>query len=210
MIKVWGRTTSGNVQKVLWALAELGLPFERADIGGPFGGNREPGYLAMNPNGLVPTLQDGDLIMWESNAIVRYLARQYGAGTLEPREAHAIARANQWMDWKLTIVGPAHVPAFFNLVFKTPQERDLDAIEKGLAAFTSAMSILDAHLQKSAFVAGDAFSMGDIPLGVMGHRLTLLAPNRPSMPGLDRWLDALRKRPGFRDHVEAIKYTIQT
>lgn len=209
MIKVWGRTTSGNVQKVLWALIELGLPFERVDIGGPFGGNREPEYLAMNPNGLIPTIQDGDLIMWESNAIVRYLARKYGAGRLEPSDLNEYARANQWMDWKLTIAGPVHVPAFFNLVFKTPQERDLDAIEKSIAAFTAAMSILDAHLQKSDFVAGPNFTMGDIPLGVMGHRLTLLAPDRPAMPGLERWLNALRARPGFRDHVEAIMYTIQ-
>jgi len=207
MIKVWGRTTSGNVQKVLWALVELSLPFERVDLGGPFGGNREPDYLAMNPNGLIPTIQDGDLIMWESNAIVRYLAHKYGAGALEPAGLSEYARANQWMDWKLSVAGPAHVPAFFNLYFKSAAERDHDAIEKGRAAFTAAMTMFDAHLQTSRFAAGDAFSMGDIPMGIMGHRFMMIVPNRPALPALERWMSDIRARPGFQQHVAAIIYT---
>src|SRR4051794_34663975 len=107
MLKIWGRKTSSNVQKVMWAVGELGLPAERVDIGGPFGGNREPAYLALNPNGLIPTLEDAGFIIWESNAIVRYLASRYGPGRLEPAEHHARALANQWMDWQLSVVAPA-------------------------------------------------------------------------------------------------------
>ncbi len=121
MIKIWGRNTSANVQKVMWAIAEIGLPHERIDIGGPFGKNREPAYLAMNPNGLVPTLEEADgFLLWESNAIVRYLAAKHRAGVLEPADPHARARANAWMDWQLSVIGPAITPCFIGLV-RTPQ-----------------------------------------------------------------------------------------
>ena len=111
MIKIWGRNTSSNVQKVMWAVGEIGLPHERIDIGGPFGKNREPAYLAKNPNGLVPTLEEEDgFLLWESNSIVRYLAAKHRAGVLEPADAHARARANAWMDWQLSVVAPAISP----------------------------------------------------------------------------------------------------
>ena len=107
MIKVWGRNTSSNVQKVMWAVEEIGLPHERIDIGGPFGKNREPAYLAMNPNGLVPTLEEDDgFLLWESNAIVRYLAAKHRAQMLEPADLHARAQADAWMDWQLSVLGP--------------------------------------------------------------------------------------------------------
>ena len=122
MLKIWGRNTSSNVQKVMWAVGEIGLEHQRFDIGGNFGKNRDHAYLAMNPNGLVPTLQDGDFILWESNAIVRYLAREYSAGKLEPADSKVRARANQWMDWQLSVVGPAITPAFWGLI-RTPQEK---------------------------------------------------------------------------------------
>ena len=102
MLKVWGRNTSSNVQKAMWAVGELGLENERFDVGGTFGKNREPAYLSMNPNGLVPTLQDGDFILWESNSIIRYLARNHGGGKLEGTNPKMTALANQWMDWQLT------------------------------------------------------------------------------------------------------------
>lgn len=207
MIKVWGRLTSGNVQKVMWAIGELGLPHERVDLAGPFGGNREPAYLAKNPNGLVPTIEDGGLTMFESNAIVRYLARAYGAGTLEPSDPLTYGRANQWMDWATTTVTPPHVQVFGNLFFKTAAERDVDAIEKGRAAFTAAMTIFDAHLQQSAFAAGDTFSMGDIPIGIMAHRFMLIVPDRPALPGLARWFGEISTRPGFRQFVASVTYT---
>src|SRR6266511_1613808 len=114
MLKIWGRNTSSNVQKVMWAVGELGLAHERIDIGGAFGKNKEPAYLAMNPNGLVPTLEDDDgFLLWESNSVVRYLAAKHGAGTLEPAEAKARALASQWMDWQLSVVAPAIFGAFW-------------------------------------------------------------------------------------------------
>ena len=110
MLKIWGRNTSSNVQKAMWAVGELGLKYERIDVGGAFGKNKEPPYLAMNPNGLVPTLQDGDFVLWESNSIVRYLAHEHGKGGLEPSDSKTRALANQWMDWQLSVVGPAILP----------------------------------------------------------------------------------------------------
>jgi len=209
MIKVWGRKTSGNVQKAMWAIGELGLPFERVDVGGPFGGNQAPEYLAMNPNGLVPTIRDGDLTLWESHSIVRYLSRKYGAGTLEPMDPGACARANQWMDWAISVVSPVQMQVFFNLYFRSAAERDHDAIARGREGFIRAMVIFDAHLANSPFAAGEAFSMGDIPMGVMGHRFDLAVPERPALPHLARWMDAIRTRPAFQTHVAAVTYQLK-
>lgn len=204
MLKIWGRNTSSNVQKAMWAVGEVGLEYQRFDVGGAFGKNREPAYLAMNPNGLVPTLQDGDFILWESNTIVRYLAREYGAGKLEPSDPQSRARASQWMDWQLSVVGPAIFAAFWGLI-RTPEEkRDLAAIAASQAKTTEAMKILDAHLGRTAFVAGDQFSMGDIPVGVMAYRFRQLCPDRPEMPHLERWYAELQKRPAFKEQVESI------
>lgn len=204
MLKIWGRNTSANVQKVAWTVGELGLEHERFDIGGAFGKNREPAYLAMNPNGLVPTLQDGDFILWESNAVVRYLAREYGAGTLEPADPKARARAGQWMDWQLSVVGPAIFAAFWGLIRTPEDKRDLAAIAASQARTTEAMKILDGQLGRAAFVAGDRFSMGDIPVGVMAYRFRQLCPERPDMPNLERWYAQLQTRAAFKAHVESI------
>jgi glutathione S-transferase len=125
MIKIWGRNNSINVQKVMWAVGELKLPHERIDIGGPFGKNKEPAYLVMNPNGLVPTLEEDDgFLLWESNSVVRYLAAKHGAGTLEPADPRARARAGQWMDWQLSVASPAIFPAFWGLIRTPPEKRD--------------------------------------------------------------------------------------
>lgn len=207
MLKIWGRNTSSNVQKAMWAVGELNLAYERFDVGGAFGKNREPAYLAMNPNGLVPTLQDGDFILWESNTIVRYLAREYGAGTLEPADPKWRARASQWMDWQLSVVGPAIFAAFWGLIRTPEDKRDLAAIAASQSKTTEAMKILEAQLGKTAFVAGDEFSMGDIPVGVMAYRFRQLCPERPAMPNLERWYAELQKRPAFKEHVEAIPLT---
>lgn len=207
MLKVWGRNTSSNVQKVMWAVQELGLEHERFDIGGAFGKNREPAYLAMNPNGLVPTLQDGDFILWESNTILRYLAREYGDGRLEGADARLRARASQWMDWQLSVVGPAITPAFWGLIRTPPEKRDAAAIAAAQAKTTEAMKILDAQLGKTEYVAGGDFTVGDIPVGVMTYRYWQLVPERPALPNLQRWYAALQKRAAFRDQVEAVPLT---
>jgi glutathione S-transferase len=206
MLKVWGRNTSSNVQKAMWAVGELALEHERFDVGGSFGKNKEPTYLAMNPNGLVPTLQDGDFTLWESNTIVRYLAREYGKpDALEPSDPKSRARASQWMDWQLTVLGPAIGPAFWGLIRTPAEKRDLAAIAASQSKTIDAMKILDAQLAKTAFVAGENFSMGDIPVGVMTYRYWQLVPERPETPNLKRWYDALQKRAAFREHIEAIK-----
>jgi glutathione S-transferase len=201
MLKVWGRKNSANVQKAMWGIGELGLPHERIDIAGAFGKNKEPAYLALNPNGLVPTLEDGDLVLWESNTIVRYLAGLHGKGTLEPADPKARARAGQWMDWQLSVLGPAIHETFWGLVRTPPEKRNLAAIEASKAKTTAAIKILDAQLAKTAYVAGDAFSMGDIPVGIFGYRFHALVPERPPLPHFERWYAAISARPAFRDHV---------
>jgi glutathione S-transferase len=205
VIKIWGRNTSSNVQKVMWAVGEIGLPHERIDIGGPFGRNREPAYLAMNPNGLVPTLEEDDgFLLWESNAIVRYLAAKHRAGVLEPADPRARARANAWMDWQLSVIGPAITPCFIGLVRTPPEKRDHAAIEASKQKTTEAVAILDAELGKSAFVAGDAFSYGDIPSAVMANRYRQLVPERPSFRNFERWFAAIAARPAFKEQVTAV------
>ena len=201
MLKVWGRKNSANVQKVMWAIGELKLPHERIDIAGAFGKNCEAPYLALNPNGLVPTLEDGDLVLWESNTIVRHLARAHGKGSLEPADPKARARASQWMDWQLSVLGPAIHETFWGLVRTAPEKRNLAAIETSKTRTTAAITILDAQLAKTAYVAGDEFSMGDIPVGIFGYRFHALVKERPPLPHFERWFAAISARPAFRDHI---------
>jgi glutathione S-transferase len=206
MMNIWGRNTSSNVQKAMWAVGELGLAHTRIDVGGAFGKNKEPAYLAMNPNGLVPTLEEEDgFVLWESNSIVRYLAAKHDKdGVLEPKDAKQRARASQWMDWQLSVAGPAITPAFWGLIRTPAEKRDMAAIKGSQEKTTAAMQILDAQLGKTQFVAGDAFSYGDIPVGVMCYRYRQLVPDRPATPNLDRWYTAIAARKAFHDQVGSI------
>jgi glutathione S-transferase len=206
MIRIWGRNTSVNVQKVMWAIGELELPHERIDVGGSFGKNREPAYLAMNPNGLVPTLEEDGFILWESNSIVRYLAAKYGAGSLEPKDLHTRARAWSWMDWQLSVAGPAITPMFWGLIRTPPEKRDPAAIEAAREKTLAAMSVLDAQLAKTAFLAGESFSMGDIPPALMAYRFRRLVPERSGLDHLERWFVGIEARPAFKQHVLAIPF----
>ena len=206
MLKIWGRATSINVQKAMWAVGELGLKHERIDIGGPFGKNNEPAYLAMNPNGLVPTLEEDDFILWESNSIVRYLASKYGAGSLEPADLRTRASASRWMDWQLTVCAPAIHGLFWGLIRTPPEKRDHAHINASRAKTTAAMKILDAQLGKTAFVAGNAFSMGDIPVGLITYRYCKLVPERTGLDNLERWYKGIEQRPAFKQHVLAIPF----
>lgn len=201
MIKIWGRKDSSNVQKVLWCCGELGLPFERIDIGGRFGGNKERPYLDLNPNGLVPTIQDGNLVLWESNSIVHYLIDKHGKGKLQPSTPEDRANANRWMDWQLTTLGPAMVPLFWGLV-RTPEEkRDRAAIESALERSIRAWQILDNYLAESPYAAGDDFSMGDIPLGVWAYRWFNLPIPRPQLDHVSAWYNRLCERPPYQKHI---------
>lgn len=204
MLKIWGRNTSSNVQKVMWAITEIGVPCERIDVGGPFGKNREAAYLAMNPNGLVPTLEEEDgFTLWESNSIVRYLAARHKS-SLEPADLRVRAQAQKWMDWQLTVMAPAIGPLFMGMVRTPPAERNAKAIEDSKVKTGEAARILDDQLAKTQFLAGDAFSYGDIPVGIMVWRYRELAPERPAFKNLDRWYAAIAARPGFQQHVRAI------
>ena len=204
MSKIWGRNTSANVQKVMWALFELGLHFERVDVGGAFGLNREPAYLALNPNGLVPTLQEEDgYVLWESNAIVRYLAERH-PGPLDPGDARARGVAGQWMDWELSILSPTIRPLFWGLVRTAPEDRDMGAIDTARRKTTDAFAMVDGWLATSRFIAGEAFSYGDIPVGVMARRFLELVDERPDMPHLERWFAEIAARDGFQSRVAAV------
>lgn len=201
MLKVWGRANSINVQKVLWCCAELGLPFERAEVGGPAGGNRDPEYLALNPNGLVPTISDDGFVLWESNAIVRYLAAKHGTGRLCPRDPAARADADRWMDWQLGAIWSAFRPAFIGLVRTPPEERDTAAIQRAIHTTAENLSMLDAHLEGRDYVTGKTFTMADIPLGATAYRWLSMEIDRPHLPNFEAWYARLRERPAFREYV---------
>lgn len=204
VLRVYGRRNSVNVQKVLWCCGELGLDIRNVDLGGRFGGTREPGYLALNPNGLVPTVEEPDgFALWESNAIVRYLAEQYGTAPFFPSETRRRALAGQWMDWASTLVmSRPNMPTVYTAMVRTaPEARDTEALQRGLEALSAAWGVLDAHLAGSAHVAGDGFSMGDIPLGALAYRWYGMDIERPETPHLRRWLDGIEARPAFQAHI---------
>ena len=191
----------------MWAVTEIGLQVERIDIGGTFGKNREKPYLAMNPNGLVPTLEEEEgFTLWESNSIVRYLAAKHKSG-LEPSDLRVRAQAQKWMDWQLTVMAPASLPMFLGLVRTSPAERNAKAIEESKARTSEAARMLDDQLARTAFVAGYAFSYCEIPVGIMARRYRDLVPDRPTFSNFERWYAAIAARPGFQQHVEAIPLT---
>jgi glutathione S-transferase len=187
---------------VLWCLAEIGIPYERVDAGLAHGRNKEPWYLALNPNGLIPLLQDGAFTLWESNTIVRYLAGKHAFGGLYPASPEARALAERWMDWQLsTLVWPVSI-VFQNVVRRPPAERDASAIAHHTAEANRAIELLDSHLAKQPYVAGDAFTMGDIPVGATAHRwLEIEGIDRPPLAAVRSWRARLAERPGFRAHV---------
>ena len=208
MIKLWGRANSVNVQKVLWTLRELGVPFERTDAGGPFGVVNDPMYREMNPNGLVPTLQDGEMILWESNAIVRYLAARYGKGEFYPRNLAVRADADRWMDWATTTVGPLVGPLFMQLIRTAPDKRDPAIMANSRTQLAKVVTILDAHLAHRAFLAGNDFSMGDVPIGCQMYRYLTLPGDDGSantaekdIPNVAAWYARLCARPAYREVV---------
>ena len=207
MLKVWARNNSSNAQKVMWAIGEIGISYERTDIGMEFGGNDKPDYLALNPNGLIPTIEDGDLVLWESNSIIRYLANRYSAGKLEPSDAKTRALANQWMDWQISVFQPAFTKTFWGLIRTPPERREQTVIAESKTKSVAAATILDAELSRHAYVAGDAFSIGDIPVGVFIYRFRQLVPERPPMRNLERWYASIEKRSAFHEHVGSIPLT---
>jgi glutathione S-transferase len=189
------------VQKVLWCCGELGLEFERLDVGGKFGGNKEKPYLNMNPNGLVPTIQDGTFILWESNSIMRYLVDKYGEGRLLPSAPEGRADTNRWMDWQLTTLGPAIVPLFWNLIRTPEDQRDPNVVKNAFQKSANAWQIVDSYLGSKKFISGEALTLGDIPLGVWAYRWFNLPIDRPELPKLDAWYKRLCERPPYQKHI---------
>ncbi len=203
MLKIWGRTDSYNLQKVMWCVAELGLPHVRIDAGGTFGVTDEPEYLAMNPNGRVPTIDDDGFVLWESNAIVRYLAARHGMGTLCPEDPRHRADADRWMTWQSATVrrnmrGLIH--AMFN---PPPDRRDARAAAPMVKTAIGHWAILDAHLERREFVLGPEFTIADIPMGAYALRWFEIGIERPAMPHLEAWYRRLRDREAYRTHVMA-------
>lgn len=201
MMQVLGRPNSVNVQKVMWCLAELGVAAQRSDIGGPFGGNDQPAYLAQNPNGKVPTLIDGDYILWESNAIVRYLCDQYGVASWYPGTARTRGHASQWMDWYLTELHPSMTTLFWQLIRTEAAQQDQGAIESAIAKCTNAWTILDLHLGSNTYILGDEISMADIPLACAAYRWHVMDFERPDLPVLKAWWRRISERPAYQTHV---------
>lgn len=201
MLKIWGRESSINVQKVLWCCAELALPFERTNVGGPYGGTQEEYYLTINPNGLVPTIKDGPLVLWESNVIVRYLCAEYGQETLWPEKPSIRADIERWMDWQLGTLWAAMRPAYVGLVRTTEQDRDEAAIRRSLDRTIEAWMMVEAQLEDNEFLTGPSFTMADIPLGATVYRWMSMDIQRPTTPNIDAWYARLRQRPAFIEHV---------
>lgn len=194
MLKVWGRLSSINVQKVMVCVKELGVPFERVDAGGTFGVVDTPAYRQLNPNGLVPVIDDQGFVLWESNAIVRYLSRKYSAGKLWPADERVAADADRWMDWQATHLNPRLFDAFFQLIRVPEGERNMALAKASMEKTEAALAVLDAHLSNREYVAG-AFSMGDIPVACSVHRWFGLPCEHAPRPHVQAWLARVRARP---------------
>jgi glutathione S-transferase len=198
MLKIWGRLSSINVRKVVLAAQEIGVAFERVDAGRSFGVVGTPEYLARNPNGLVPVLEDGDVQLWESNVIVRYLCARYAPGTLYPDPLPHRFDAERWMDWQQTTLNPAGRPAFMQWIRTPAERRDVQAIERSVAATEPLMALLDDHLARRPFIAGERLTMADFPIACELHRWTGLPQERPVRPHLERWYRGITERPSSR------------
>lgn len=201
MLTIWGRVNSVNVKKALWAAEELGLQYERIDAGLQFGVNKTPDYLAMNPTGLVPTIRDDGFVLWESHAIVRYLCAKHGMGILCPADLQARADAERWMDWAFSLQSGVR-DAFWNLIRTPPEKRDMDAVAASRKKSAELLAILEKVLSKKPYVAGEGFTMGDIPVGCEVQRWIRLPGERPALPAVEAWFARLLERPAFRKTVD--------
>ena len=201
MLTIWGRTNSVNVKKALWTLEELKVPYERIDAGLRHGVVNTPEYRALNPNGLVPTIDDDGFVLWESHAIVRYLAAKHGAGSLWPADLRVRADADRWMDWAFTFASVLR-PVFWNLIRTPPEKRDSRLIDEGIRKTGELATYVDRALADRAYVAGDTLTMGDIPLGCHLQLWFRLDIARPAVPNLQAWFARLCARPAYARIVD--------
>lgn len=201
MLEIWGRPYSSNVIPVIWTANELGLDYTLQLAGGSFGKLDTAEYAAINPNRMIPAIRDGDFALWESHAIVRYLCDRYGRGTLCPDDTQTRAVADQWMEWSGTLAFTPVIQLFFATVRTEPDQRDVAKINALRDQAVNVLRVLDNHLADHKFVAGDTFTMGDIPLGCVTYRFFNVEVERPSLPHLEAWYARLSERPAYQDHV---------
>ena len=207
MLRILGRDNSSNVQKVTWLCGELSIPNEREDFGGAFANTQDDYYLALNPNARVPTVIEDDLVLWESNAIVRYLCKKYADGDMAPGSPRAYADADRWMDWQQTTILAPMTVIFWGLVRTPDAERDPVAIETARKTMIPVWTILNAHLTGRDYIMGDRLTMADIPSAIYCYRWLTLIENRPAMPALEAWYARIAARPAFKRHVLDIPLT---
>lgn len=201
MLKIWGRHNSGNVRKVLWCAEELGLTYESIEVGGPFGGTTTADYQAMNPNALVPVIEEDGHALWESNTIVRYLAARHGVGTLHAADPMQRAQAEKWMDWSTTRISPLYSELVWGIVRTAPADRDETRINAAVVRAGDLLAMADAVLAQQPWLSGDAFGVGDIPLGAHIYAWFTLPIQRPDLPHLAQWYERLCERPAYRRAV---------
>lgn len=209
MMKLWGRKSSINVQKILWCLAELGLAegkdFERIDAGLHFGQNRTPEFLKLNPNGLVPTLEDGNVVLWESNTILRYLARKYDRSNRFSADINTQYQSEKWMDWQLGTMWPPLRVALLGLTRTPEADRNYPLIQKSYQEADSLLKLFDQQLSTQKYCAGDSFHIGDIPLALCVNRWILLNQTFPEQTGprtplknIDAWMKRLEENTQYK------------
>lgn len=201
MLEIWGRPYSSNVIPVIWTAAELGLNYKLKLAGGSFGQLDTDDFGKMNPNRMIPAIRDGDFCLWESHAIVRYLSHSYGEGSLCPKDIRQRAVADQWMEWCGTRAFTPVIQMFFGTVRTAPEQRDMKTVMAHVEEASRVLSILDAHLSTQHYVAGDSFTMGDIPLGAVAYRYFNVDVVRPSLPNVEAWYERLTDRPAYQAHV---------
>lgn len=201
MLKIWGRRNSINVMKVLWVCEELALPFERIDAGMQFGVVNTPEYAAMNPNRKVPTIDDDGFVLAESNTIVRYLAAKHGRGDLLPTDLQARARIESWMDWASYSLAMPMTPLFWQLIRTPEDKRDPKIIAANATEAERCMRVLDEQVTGKRYLAGEGFTLADVPAAAFVHRWLALPIERPALPGLENYYRRMLERPGYREHV---------
>jgi glutathione S-transferase len=202
MLTIWGRRSSFNLQKVMWLVGELGVAHRHIELGGRFGGLDTPEFKAMNPHGRVPVIDDGGTIVWESHAILRYLAATYGRGAFWSDDAATRSRADRWMDWAQTALQPDFLLGVFWGFYRTPEpQRNWPAIKERIAKTGRHVQLLDRWLADRAFMLGGALTLADIPIGTHLYRYFNLEIERPAAPNVEAWYRRLQERPAYRAHV---------
>lgn len=201
MLEIWGRPYSSNVIPVIWTAAEVGVDWKPKLAGGSFGHLDTPGFGEMNPNRMIPVINDNGFVLWESLAIVRYLCDCYAKGTLSPEDPHRKALADQWMEWSASRAFMPVIMAFFATVRTAPEKRDPEVIKGHAEEAARMFRLLDAHLADRDYVTGDSFNMSDIPMGCVAYRYFNIDIERPALPNVEAWYTRLTERPAYQKHV---------